>query len=125
MASDTTSKYWTNTNNNQISYDGEYIEITSTTSSSEQLVDLRNLSSILKGKIVNFEVEIDTNGITGLVLRTLNLPVLYSTSIVNGVNVLENVVVPSDNTGLIFRIIKSNSTSGNSFRFKNVKIYPV
>ena len=125
MTSDTTANYWLNTTNNDIAYSDGYIVITSKVTGTEQLVDLRGLTDTLKGKTVNVEFEIDTNGITGLVLRTLNLSPNVAVNVSNGVNTLENVVIPSDASGVIFRVIKTNSTSGQSFKFKNVKIYPV
>ena len=125
MSSDTTSRYYYNPTNCSMTYSDGYITITALQSNKEHIVDLRNMGTSIQGKTVNFEVEVETNGMTGLVLRTLNLPSLYSTTVSDGVNVLENVVIPSDNTNVIFRLIKTSSVTGNSFKFKNVKIYPV
>lgn len=125
VTSDTTANYYLNTTNNSITYDGEYIVITSKVTGTEHLVDLRGLTDTLKGKIVNVEFEVDTNGMTGLMLRTLNLSPNVAVNVSDGVNTLENVVITSDASGIIFRLIKTNSTSGQSFKFKNVKVYPV
>lgn len=125
MSTDTTANYTLNTTNNDITYNGEYIVITSKVTGTDQAVDLRGLTDDLKGKTVNIEFEVDTNGITGVVLRTLNLSPNVSVNVSDGVNVLENVEIPSTASGVIFRLIKASSTIGNSFKFKNVKIYPV
>lgn len=125
MASDTSSRYFYNSTNNTLTYNNEYLEITSNNTGTDLFVDLRSLTDSIKGKTVNFEVELDTNGITGLILRTLNINPLRSITLSDGVNVLENVVVPSDTSGAIFRLVKTNATSGMSFKFKNIKVYPV
>ena len=123
--SDTSANYFSNTTNNDIAYSNGYIVITSKVTGTDQLADLRGLTDNLKGKTVNAEFEVDTNGMTGLVLRTLNLSPNVAVNVSDGVNTLENVVIPSDASGVIFRLIKPNSTSGQSFKFKNVKIYSV
>ena len=123
--SDTSANYFSNTTNNDIAYSNGYIVITSKVTGTDQLADLRGLTDNLKGKTVNAEFEVDTNGMTGLVLRTLNLSPNVAVKVSDGVNTLENVVIPSDASGVIFRLIKTNSTSGQSFKFKNVKIYSV
>ena len=126
VTSDTTSNYYINTSNVTKEYSDGYIVITSINTGTDQIVDLRSLTDDIKGKTVNIEVEIDTNEMTGLVLRTVNLsPSNASVSVVDGVNKLENVVIPSDASNLYIRIVKTSSTSGNSFKFKNLKVYPV
>ena len=124
MLTDTTSNYYINSNNVSIAYNNGYITVTSINTGTDQIVDLRSIANDLKGKTVNFEVEIDPNGMTGLVLRTVNLSPTKSVSVVDGVNKLENVAIPSDST-VYLRIVKTNSTSGNSYKFKNIKIYPI
>ncbi len=125
VTSDTTSNYYINSNNVDISYNDGYIVITSKNTGREMYVDLRSISEDIKGKTVNFEVEVDTNGITGIVLRTYNITPTASMNIVNGVNLLENVSIPSDANLPLFRITKTNSTSGQSFKIKNIKVYPI
>ena len=58
-------------------------------------------------------------------MRTYNISPTRSIAIEDGVNVLEDVVVPSDSNIPLFRITKTNSASGTSFKFKNMKVYPV
>ena len=93
--------------------------------SSSNYVDLRSITNNVKGKTVNFRVDVVLNG-ASIRLRVFNgsTPLAssaYTTS--DGTVKLENVAIPSDATSILFRIERRFLTDGDSIKFKNFVIY--
>ena len=92
---------------------------------SSNYVDLKSITDNVKGKTVNFKVDVVLNG-TSIRLRVYNGNTVlanspYTTS--DGTVKVENVAIPSDATSILFRIERRYLTDGDSIKFKNFVIY--
>lgn len=95
--------------------------------SSSNYVDLKSITDNVKGKTVNFKVDVVLNG-ASIRLRVFNegTPLAssaYTTS--DGTVKVENVAIPSDATSILFRIERRYLTDGDSIKFKNFRIYSI
>lgn len=93
--------------------------------SSSNYVDLKSITDNVKGKTVNFKVDVVLNG-ASIRLRVFNGGTVlgnsaYTTS--DGTVKVENVAIPSDATSIMFMIERRYLTDGDSIKFKNFVIY--
>lgn len=125
--SDNSSAYYLNTSGGtSISYSNGYYILNFGTLAT--YVDIRSITDKVKGKTVNFEVEVV---LTGAEVRTRvyngNTPIKsseYSTK--DGTITLENIEIPFDATGIIFRLERrTTATPVPTIKFKNWKVYQI
>ena len=124
--SDQSSNYFINTSGGaSLSYQNGYYILSLGTSSN--YVDLRSIASSVKGKTVNFEVDVVLNGASvrtrvyngGIVLKSSP----YTTT--DGTIRVEDVTIPNDENTVFFRLERRYTDDGNSISFKNFKVYLV
>lgn len=111
------------TSGTTISFDDEYYIIEYGTSGKN--VELKTISEYVKGKTINFEADILTNG-NPVAIRIIgdgDILISSTTSGQNGKFIIENFEIPSNLSNVYFRI--SGGNSNTSIKFKNMKIYVI
>lgn len=125
-SSDKSSNYYINSHyGTTLTYNNGYYILSLGTSAN--YADLRSITNDVKGKTVNFEVDVVLNGAS---VRTRvyngNNPFkssAYTTT--DGTITLENIEIPSDATSIILRLERRYTDDGNSIKFKNWRVYSV
>ena len=125
-STDQSSGYYINSvGGTSLSYSDGYYILSFGTSST--YVDLRSIVDDVKGKTVNFEVDVV---LTGAEVRTRvyngNTAIKsseYTTT--DGTILLENIEIPSDATNVPFRLERRNTSTASSIKFKNWRVYSV
>lgn len=117
--------YYTPIGGVSFSYQNNWYVLTLGTSAN--YVQLNGLTDNVKGKTINFEVELELNGAsTRLEVYADSTRIGYSPySTSNGVLSISDLAIPSDATNVYFRIVRRYTDDGDSIKFKNFKLYQI